>query len=114
MDKLEQSVEIEGALRCSIYYCDPMQSGQKGRLEKNHEYIRYVIPKGASLNSYTQEDITLLVNHINSTKRPGLNNLSPYEMIPDDDEDMRKLMKLLDLKPITAKEVNLTKELFNK
>lgn len=114
VDKLEQSVEIEGALRCSIYYCDPMQSGQKGRLEKNHEYIRYVIPKGASLNSYTQEDITLLVNHINSTKRPGLNNLSPYEMIPDDDEDMRKLMKLLDLKPITAKEVNLTKELLNK
>jgi len=114
VDKLEQSVEIEGALRCSIYYCDPMQSGQKGRLEKNHEYIRYVIPKGTSLNSYTQEDITLLVNHINSTKRPGLNNLSPYEMIPDDDEDMRKLMKLLDLKPITAKEVNLTKELFNK
>ena len=114
VDKLEQSVEIDGALRCSIYYCDPMQSGQKGRLEKNHEYIRYVIPKGTSLNPYTQEDITLLVNHINSTKRPGLNNLSPYEMIPDDDEDMRKLMKLLDLKPITAKEVNLTKELFNK
>ena len=114
VDKLEQSVEIDGALRCSIYYCDPMQSGQKGRLEKNHEYIRYVIPKGTSLNPYTQEDITLLVNHINSTKRPGLNNLSPYEMIPDDDEDMRKLMKLLDLKPITAKEVNLTKELLNK
>lgn len=114
VDKLEQSVEIDGALRCSIYYCDPMQSGQKGRLEKNHEYIRYVIPKGTSLNPYTQEDITLLVNHINSTKRPGLNNLSPYEMIPDDDEDMKKLMKLLDLKPITAKEVNLTKELLNK
>ena len=114
VEKLEQSVEIKGALRCSIYYCDPMQSGQKGRLEKNHEYIRYVIPKGTSLNPYTQEDITLLVNHINSTKRPGLNNLSPYEMIPEDDEDMRRLMKLLDLKPIPANEVNLTKELLNK
>ena len=87
---------------------------RKGVWKRTMKYIRYVIPKGASLNSYTQEDITLLVNHINSTKRPGLNNLSPYEMIPDDDEDMRKLMKLLDLKPITAKEVNLTKELFNK
>jgi IS30 family transposase len=114
VDKLEQSVEVEGTLRCSIYYCDPMQSGQKGRLEKNHEYIRYVIPKGTSLNPYTQEDITLLVNHINSTKRPGLNNLSPYEMIPEDDEDMRRLMKLLELKPIPANEVNLTKELLNK
>ena len=114
VDKLEQSVEIEGALRTNVYFCDPMQSGQKGRLEKNHEYIRYVIPKGTSLNPYTQDDITLLVNHINSTKRPGLNNLSPYEMIPEDDEDMHRLMKLLDLKPIPADEVNLTKELLSK
>ncbi|WP_035775032.1 IS30 family transposase [Butyrivibrio sp. VCB2001] len=114
VDGLEASIEVEGALRTNVYFCDPMQSGQKGRLEKNHEYIRYVIPKGTSLNSYTQEDITLLVNHINSTKRPGLNNLSPYEMIPDDDEDMRRLMKLLDLKEIPADKVNLTKELLNK
>lgn len=114
VDKLERSIELEGAIRTNVYFCDPMQSGQKGRLEKNHEYIRYVIPKGTSLNPYTQEDITLLVNHINSTKRPGLNNLSPYEMIPEDDEDMHRLMKLLDLKPIPADEVNLTKKLLNK
>ena len=114
VDMLEKSTEINGTLRTNIYFCDPMQSGQKGRLEKNHEYIRYVIPKGTSLNPYTQEDITLLVNHINSTKRPGLNNLSPYEMVSEDDEDMRKLMKLLDLKPIPADEVNLTKDLLKK
>lgn len=111
---LEHSIEIEGALRTNVYYCNPMQSGQKGKLEKNHEYIRYVIPKGKSLIPYTQEDITLLVNHINSTKRPGLNNLSPYEMISEDDEDMHKLMKFLDLKPIPANEVNLTKNLLEK
>jgi hypothetical protein len=35
-------------------------------------------------------------------------------MIPEDDEDMKRLMKLLDLKPIPANEVNLTKELLNK
>ena len=114
VDMLEKSTEINGTLRTNIYFCDPMQSGQKGRLEKNHEYIRYVIPKGTSLNPYTQEDITLLVNHINSTKRPGLNNLSPYEIVSEDDEDMRKLMKLLDLKPIPADEVNLTKDLLKK
>ncbi len=114
VDKLEHSIEIEGALRTNVYYCDPMQSGQKGKLEKNHEYIRYMIPKGTSLIPYTQEDITLLVNHINSTKRPGLNNLSPYEMISEDDEDMHKLMKFLDLKPIPANEVNLTKNLLEK
>ena len=110
VDDLEHSCVEEGTLRTSLYYCDPMQSGQKGRLEKNHEYIRYVIPKGISLSDYTQEDITLLMNHINSTKRPSLNNMSPYDLVADD-EDMHKLMKLLDMKPIPADKVNLTRQL---
>ncbi|MBR3596044.1 MAG: hypothetical protein IKL47_03600 [Clostridia bacterium] len=38
-----------GEQRCMMFYCDPMASWQKGELEKNHEYIRYVIPKGTSL-----------------------------------------------------------------
>ncbi len=97
----------DNTLRTSIYYCDPMQSGQKGRLEKNHEYIRYVIPKGKSLATYTQDDMTVLMNHINSTKRPGLNNRSPYELVSDKDEDMRLLMKVLGLHSIPADEVNL-------
>ena len=33
--------------RARIYYCDLNRSDQKGALEKNHEYIRYVLPKGA-------------------------------------------------------------------
>ena len=40
--------------------------------------------------------------------------MSPYEMIPKDDKDMHKLMKLLDLKEIPADSVNLTKELLKK
>ena len=91
-----------------------MQSGQKGRLEKNHEYIRYVIPKGTSLNSFTQDDMTVLMNHINSTKRPGLNNRSPYDLISDNDSNMHLLMKVLGLHPIPADEVNLTKDLLSK
>ena len=34
-----------------------MASWQKGCIEKNHEYIRYALPKGKSLNAYDQEDI---------------------------------------------------------
>ena len=94
-----------------MFYCDPMASGQKGRLEKNHEYIRYVIKKGTSLNQFSQEDITLLMNHINSTKRPGMRGLSPYELIYDDDEDMQMLSKFIGMKIIPADEVNLTKSL---
>lgn len=112
VDELERS--SDNTIRTSMFYCDPMQSGQKGRLEKNHEYIRYVIPKGTSLNQFTQEDMTLLMNHINSTKRPGLGDKSPYELVTEDDEDMHLLMKLLGLSPIPADEVNLTKDLLKK
>ena len=56
-----------GEQRCRVFYCDPMASWQKAEIEKNHEYIRYVIPKGKSLDGYTDDDITLLMNHINST-----------------------------------------------
>lgn len=50
-----------------------LASWQKAKLEKNHEYIRKVIPKGIALTNYMQEDITLLANHINSTARASLN-----------------------------------------
>jgi IS30 family transposase len=49
-----------------FFYCDPCSPYQKGAFEVNHELIRRVIPKGASLDSYTQEDINKMMNHINS------------------------------------------------
>ena len=101
----------EWGFRTSIYYCDPMASWQKPHIEKNHEYIRYVIPKGKSFNPYTQEDITLLMNHINSTKRPGLKYRAPYELVEDYDEDMKALMALLKMHLIPADEVHLKPDL---
>ena len=36
--------------------------------EKNYEFRKY-IPKGISFNDYTQDDIDLMINHINNTPR---------------------------------------------
>ena len=101
-------------VRTDIYYCDPMASWQKPHIEKNHEFIRYVIPRGKSLNPYTQEDITLLMNHINSTRRPGLGNKAPYELINEEDEDMWALFHLLKMDLIPPDEVHLMPDLFEK
>ena len=103
-----------GERRCMMFYCDPMASWQKGELEKNHEFIRYVIPKGTSLHSYTQEDIHLMMNHINSVKRPRLRGRCPYDMVPDGDEDMRWLMNLLKMDTIPADDVHLKPTLLQK
>lgn len=66
--------------RTSIYYCDPYSSWQKGMIEKNHEYIRLVLPKGQSFDGLTQEQVTLLQNHINSEARDSLNGCSPFKL----------------------------------
>lgn len=69
-----------GKKRTSIYYCDPQCSWQKGMIERNHEFIRYVIPQGNTFNIYTQKDILKLMNHINSTARDDLNGHTPYQV----------------------------------
>lgn len=69
-----------GRHRTYVFYCDPYVSNQKGRLEKNHEYIRYVLPKGRSMYKYTQEDINLMTSHINSTARDSLNGATPFDL----------------------------------
>ena len=69
-----------GTQRTRVFYCDPYVSNQKARLEKNHEYIRYIIPKGRSMYKYTQDDINLMASHINSTARDSLNGATPFDL----------------------------------
>lgn len=62
-----------------LFFCDPHMSCQKGMIEKNHEFIRYILPKGSSLKNINQEDCDLIMNNINSLCRDSLNGKSPYE-----------------------------------
>jgi len=69
----------QSGMRTRIYYCDAGCPHQKGAIEVNHSLIRRVLPKGTGFNHLMQEDITRMMNHINSYKRKKLNNRSPYE-----------------------------------
>lgn len=77
-DDLETS--LTGEKRTAVYDCDPYRPNQKGALEKNHEYIRYVRPKGTSFEDLDDLKVTLLMNHINREKRDSLNGHSPFEL----------------------------------
>jgi len=68
--------------RTRVFYCDPNAPEQKGSCERNHEFLRMFIPKGESLDGYTQTDINLRLDHINSYGRPCLGDKSPFEMMP--------------------------------
>ena len=41
-----------------------MNSNQKSSCERNHEFIRYIIPKKTAKERYTEEEVRLMMNHI--------------------------------------------------
>lgn len=69
-----------GEKRTQIFYCHPSSPFEKGSCEVNHELLRRILPKGTSFDALTQNDINLIMSHINSYKRKKLNNVSPYKM----------------------------------
>ncbi|PNT91623.1 IS30 family transposase [Clostridium thermosuccinogenes] len=70
--------DSHGQRRTWVFYCNPLAPYQKGAAENNHALIRRIIPKGTSLDEFTQRDITLMMNHINSYSRLNLGDKTPY------------------------------------
>jgi IS30 family transposase len=70
----------ENDRRTHLFYCNPSSPFEKGAIENNHEFIRRILPKGTSFDNLTQNNIQLMLNHVNSYRRKKLNNKSPYEM----------------------------------
>lgn len=103
---------IYGGKRARIYFCDPNRSDQKAECECNHKLIRCIIPKGTSIDSFIQEDISLMMNHVNSYKRNELMGKMPYEvsrfMMPPDFSDF---CVALGLEEIAPEKVILTSKL---
>lgn len=67
--------------QCSrLFYCDPCASWQKGRVERNHEFLRLVLPRGYSFDDLTQANINTVLSHINSYSRPALNDKAPFDL----------------------------------
>ena len=67
--------DLNGEMRTRVFYCDRNRPDQKGSIEVTHEFIRRIIPRGQSLECYTQEDINLMMRHINSYGRKSLKDI---------------------------------------
>ena len=92
-----------------VFYCDPSASWQKGGIEKNHEFIRYVLPKKTTFKNLTQNDCNIIANHINSLCRESLNNNCPFKaMLFLCDEQVLNTLNMYYIEP---DEVQLNKNL---
>ena len=109
-----EAIEIEpetGTIRTKVFFCHPYRSGEKGHCEKNHEYIRYILPKGTVFDFLTQDKCDLMMSHINSTKRPSVNG-TPYDFMAL--TYGTDILDLLQIKKIDSNMVSLLPTLLTK
>lgn len=71
----------DDVVNTKVFFCDSRRSDQKGSIEVTHEYIRKFIEQGIDFDSYSQEQIYLMMNHINNTKRKKLKGNTPYNLM---------------------------------
>lgn len=92
------------------------QAGKKVVLRRIMSSLGMLFLREPALAPFTSEDITLLMNHINSVKREIFGGKSPYELLKEEikrgDTDMQKLMEVMYMKEIPPDEIILTLKLF--
>lgn len=99
-------------IKTKVFYCDAKRSDQKGSIEVTHEYIRRFIEQGTDLDNYSDEDILLMMNHINNTKREKLKGKTPFELM--EKKIGKENIKKLGFYYIPPKDITLKPSLFNK
>ncbi len=80
-DAMETSPD--GTRRTRVFYCDPMQSGQKGSLENKHIELRYILPKGTDLSALgltDQNALNLVISHVDSAPVEKFGGKSPLDL----------------------------------
>lgn len=60
------------ALGCTVYFCDPYCSGQKGAIENQNKIWREFYPKGTDFNQFTQAQLDQTQYLINERPRKKL------------------------------------------
>lgn len=108
---LETSL-FSGKQRTRIFYCNPCSSWQKGHVENNHLNLRKIIPKGRTLENFTQDDINLMLSHLNSYARKSLNDVPAISLF--DTLYGKDILEKLGINLIVPNEVRLLPELINK
>lgn len=106
---MERSVFDHSVKRTRIFFCEPNRSDEKAACENNHKRVRDIFLKGKPLAGYTQDEVTLAFNNINSYRRNSLFGKCPYEVarqiFPEDFFDLLGLYQIKDT------EVELTPKL---
>ena len=102
---MDQSINTEtGEVLSQVFYTKPYCSGDKGGCERNHEFFRYYIPKGHSIQHLKQKDINMMFSQINSYPRESLNWRSPLDLFKK--KFSTKIIAMLDYQKVDVLDIN--------
>lgn len=82
LDNGVENVRYE-SLGVETYFCNPYCSWEKPTIENTFGRLRRYIPKGSKLDSYSEEDIALIVKKMNNTPRKCLGYRTPAEVFKE-------------------------------
>jgi len=112
------AMETKGELRrTKVFYCDPMQSGQKGSLENKHKELRYILPKKTDLRGLgllNQATLNTVLSHVNSAPKEKLKDKTPIEMMTFLNEELMMKFKQFGIQEIEKDKVVLKPYLLKK
>lgn len=106
----EAELRSDGSTRCRVYYCDPMQSGQKGSLENIHELIRRICPKGYDLFALgltSQDKANIISSHVNSYPKEKLDGKSSFQLLRFYNPDFFDRLQAFGITEISPDDVTL-------
>jgi IS30 family transposase len=100
-------IEIDGNGEkiTSTFFTNPYRSTDKAECERNHELVRYILPKSRSFNSLTQEMLDEAFSHINSYVRESKGNKTPYDLVRK--RFSEEFLKLINIRRVDNKKVRL-------
>jgi transposase, IS30 family len=72
--------QLEDILQCSIYFCHPYHSWEKGLVENTNRWIRCFVPKKKDIRLVTEEDLNTIDSYLNHKYRAVTGFKSPYSL----------------------------------
>lgn len=108
---------VDGSRRTRVFYCAPMQSGQKGSLENKHIELRYILPKGTDLTALGltgQAALNLALSHVNSAPVEILGGRSPLELADFMYHDLYEKLCAFGIRQVDKDQVTLKPYLLKK
>lgn len=66
-----------------VYFAHPYSSWERGQNERHNGMLRAFIPKGASIDSFTDDEILMAADMMNSRPRKKLGYNTPEELFDD-------------------------------